>query len=458
MSIRIRLALWYGAIFGAALLVFGLLIYGLMARHLEQMVDDGVATQANSLAGAIRAANQGMMMPHGGAVVIPAVDAFAGPEMYVQVLSTDGGVLMRSSNLEGRTLPVPRGPLRQAGYSEYLDGARLRVSLNPVTLGGQTVAWVQVAASYRQRDMVLARLRWLLLGGGAGAVVIVALLSGALAGRAIRPVSEMTETARAIALSRGFSRRLRTGNSNDELGRLAQTFNDMLASLEEAYSAQQRFTADASHELRAPLTAIRGNLDLLDRVKEMPEEEREQALKQVRREVERLSRLVNDLLALARADAGQELQVRPVELDSLLVDVHRQALAMANGVRVRLDHLEPTVVQGDDDRLRELLLILVDNALRYTPKEGTVSLWLRRQPPWVAVGVEDTGIGIEAEELPHIFDRFWRADRARSRDRGGTGLGLAIARWIVERHGGEILVESSPGKGSRFTVHLPAGG
>ncbi len=454
MSIRLRLGLWYGAIFGMAFLLFGVSLYLLMAQHLESMVDDSIASRIDHMATALRAANPGVSA--GDALVVPPLEAFEAPEVYVQVLSRDGVVVSRSANLEGRILAAPGETLSEARYALSLEGQRLKVSIAPVDVNGETIAWVQVASSYRQRDMVLGWLRWVLVGGGLGTVAIIALLSGALAGRVLRPVSEMTETARAIALSRGFSRRLSAGNPNDELGQLAQTFNEMLASLEEAYSAQQRFTADASHELRAPLTAIRGNLDLLDRVKDMPEEERRQTLTQVRREVERLSRLVNDLLALARADAGQELQVRRVELDALLVEVHHQARSMAHGVAVRLDSLEPAVVHGDEDRLRELLLILVDNALRYTPEGGSVTLWLKHQQPWVAVGVEDTGIGIDPEDLPYIFDRFWRADRARSRDSGGTGLGLAIAKWIVERHGGEILVDSKPEKGTRFTVRLPS--
>jgi two-component system, OmpR family, sensor kinase len=265
----------------------------------------------------------------------------------------------------------------------------------------------------------------------------------------------LTETARAIALSRGFDRGLNVMRPHDELGQMAETFNEMLASLEEAYSAQQRFTADASHELRAPLTAIRGNLDLLDRVKDMPEDERQETVQRVRREVERLSRLVNDLLILARADAGQELELRPVELDSLVLDAHRQVQGLADGVAVRLEHLEPVVVQGDQDSLRQLVLILLDNALRYTRPGGHVSLGLRSEAPWAVVEVKDTGMGIRPEDLPHIFERFWRADAARSRDGGGTGLGLAIAKWIVDRQGGEVLVTSTPGVGSCFAVRLP---
>ncbi len=454
MPIRVRLALWYGAIFGVALAAFGITLYVLMARHLEGMVSEVVASETDHVITAIRAANQSNNAT--SATTVPPLETFQASDVYIQVLDPDGGLLARSSNLEGRRLPLPDGSPGRAEYVATLDGLKLKASMTPMELNGQTAGWVQLATSYRQRDMVLTRLRLVLIGGGLATVGVVGLLAGLLAGNALQPVSEMIETARAIALSRGFSRRLSVGSPNDELGQLAQAFNEMLTSLEKAYSTQQRFVADASHELRAPLTAIRGNLDLLDRMKEMPSEERQYTLAQVRREVERLSRLVNDLLVLARADAGQVLQVRPVELDALVIEAHRQALAMANGVEVRLAHAEPALVQGDEDRLKQLLLVLLDNAIRYTPAGGRVTLWLRPEPPWVAVGVEDTGIGIEPQDLPHIFERFWRADRARSRDSGGTGLGLAIAKWIVDQHGGEITVDSTPGKGSRFTVHLPA--
>ncbi|MBI4199141.1 MAG: HAMP domain-containing protein [Chloroflexi bacterium] len=456
MPIRVRLALWHGAIFGAALLVFGVALYAIMARHLASMADEGVAGRVEHLATALRAANADGRMSN--TLVIPPLDTFEEAEVYVQVLAPDGAVLSRSGNLKEQSLPIPQGAPRQGEFSAVLGGVEVRGSVAPVAIGGSTAAWVQVAVSNRQREMVLQRLRWALIGGGAGAVALVGLLSGALAGRALAPVSEMAETARAIALSRGFDRRLKAGNPRDELGQLALTFNEMLASLEKAYAAQEQFAAHASHELRAPLTGIRGNLDLMGMIKDMPEEERQQVLGQVRREVERLSRLVNDLLALARADTGQELELRPVELDAVVVDVYRQVLPTANGLDLRLATLEPSVVQGDEDRLKEVLLILVDNAIRYTPQGGTVTLALRREPPWVSVDVEDTGMGIAPEHLPHIFQRFWRADPARSRDRGGTGLGLAIAKGIVDQHGGEILVASTPGRGSRFTVRLPAHG
>lgn len=455
MPIRIRLALWYSGIFTLALVAFGTALYVLMDRHLEQMVTGTVANRTSRLVSAVRAANEQVTPEE--PIVIPPLDSFETSTVYLQILDPEGAILDRSSNLGDRLLPVPRELTETPGFSASLNGEEMNLSLTPVTVEGDRRLWVQVGATYQQRDLVLNRLLWALAGGGLATVASVGLVSALIAGRALHPVSEMTEIASAIALSKGFSRRLSAKRSTDELGRLAQTFNEMLTSLEEAYAAQQRFTADASHELRAPLTSIWGNLELLDRFKDMPQADRQHTVQQARREVERLSRLVRDLLALARADAGQGLEMRPVEVDALLVEVHRQGLALSDGVSLGLGSLEPCLIQGDEDRLKEVLLALVDNALRYTPAGGQVTLSLEREPPWVSIAVEDTGIGIQPEDLSHIFERFWRADKARSRDANGTGLGLSIAKWVVDRHGGEILVDSQPGTGSRFTLHLPSG-
>lgn len=454
MAIRLRLAIWYSSIFASVFVVFSALLYILMARHLTGMVDETIARRAQTLAAAIHAEEQ-TGQPE-SQLIIPNLDAFEEPEVYIQILRPNGEAVARSSNLEGRTVSLPSDGLTPSQSLLFVNGTFMRSTLEPVLGEIETIAWVQVTASYRQRDFVLQRLRWTLVGAGLGAMALVGILSSVLAGRVLRPVSEMTETARAIALSKGFNRRLSAGSSGDELGQLATTFNEMLASLEEAYGAQQRFTADASHELRAPLTTIRGNLDLLALVKDMPEAERHEVLDTLRREAERMGRLVDDLLTLARADAGQLIRTQPIELDALVLECYRQAQVMAQGLNMRLGHLQPAVVQGDGDRLKQLLLILVDNAIRYTPTGGTITLSIESELGWVSVGVEDTGIGIEPQDLTHIFERFWRAAKARSRDSGGTGLGLAIAKWIVDQHGGEILVDSVPGKGTRFAVRLPA--
>jgi signal transduction histidine kinase len=261
-----------------------------------------------------------------------------------------------------------------------------------------------------------------------------------------------------------LSPRLETSGPADEVGRLAATFNEMLERLEALFRTQQRFIADVSHELRTPLTTIQGNLDLLRRGAAVDPEAQSETLEAIESEVSRMSRLVSDLLLLARADAGVQLKKEAVEMDTLLLEIYRQARIMSDGVAVRLGHEDQAVVQGDPDRLRQLLLNLVDNALKYTPSGGQVNLSLYNDRDWVRVVVADTGIGIPAEHLepgprglPLVFERFYRADRARSRSHGGTGLGLSIAYWIAQVHGGQISVESEEGKGSRFTVRLPAG-
>jgi signal transduction histidine kinase len=229
----------------------------------------------------------------------------------------------------------------------------------------------------------------------------------------------------------------------------------MLESIETAYHAQQRFVSDASHELRAPLTAIQGNLELLHRQSSMSEAERKEALTEVERESTRLTRLVADLLVLARADAGVSLKQCPVDLDALVLEAFHEARHLSQGQTLSLDPFEPARVEGNEDRLKQLILILLDNALKYTPANGQVTLGLHRRDTDVEIVVHDTGVGIAPEDLPLVFERFYRADPARSRDPGGTGLGLPIARWIVEQHDGEIKLESQPGQGTTAIVYLP---
>ena len=267
----------------------------------------------------------------------------------------------------------------------------------------------------------------------------------------------------------------------DELTTLAATFNQMLANLEALYQQQQRFVADASHELRAPITSIRCNLDLLAKAPDLPAEEAQAALADAQAEANRMGRLVGDLLTLARSDSarqsqqsqdvtvadgykksGEEKQL--VDLDSLLLEVFRQyhpALENGNidlrqqGPGLLLQHITPARVHGDADQLKQVLVALLDNALKYTPYEGSISLSLTTDEHFAIVKVSDTGIGISPNDLPHIFERFYRADRARSRNRGGSGLGLAIVQIIVLEYQGTIEAESAPGKGSTFTMRLP---
>jgi signal transduction histidine kinase len=326
---------------------------------------------------------------------------------------------------------------------------------------------VQVARATASTERILGRLRWLLAAGLIGALGLSGLVVWLAAGRAAAPLGRLAQTAETVGTSGDLSRRVDVSGSEDEVGHLAATFNTMLQRLErtdadlraarvraeEALDAQRRFVADASHELRTPLTTIRGNADLLRDYGDVTPSDRAAALTQIQQESERMSRLVNDLLTLARADAGQPLAREPVPLGALLGEVAAQARVLARGQQVSLAVASDATVLGDADSLRQFLLILLDNALRHTPEGGSVELRLEEQSGDALVSVRDTGEGIAPADLPHIFERFYRADRARSGT--GVGLGLAIARWIVREHGGEIEVSSSLGEGSIFSVRLP---
>jgi signal transduction histidine kinase len=332
------------------------------------------------------------------------------------------------------------------------DGVRWRVLIYPIGHSGERLALV---ASLDHLDAAIAGFRSLVAEFTVAAAVITFLAGWLLAGRALRPVTTLRATAQGIADSRDFGRRVPGTGGEDELGQLAATFNGMLAGLEQTYQAQQRFVADASHELRAPLTAIQANLELLEGQPALSPEDRQAAVHEANGEVHRLSALVADLLALARADAGVPLLHQRVELDRVLLEAVGAVRPRVPGPQVRIDTLEPSFVDGDPDRLKQLLLILLDNAVKYTPGEGTVTAGLRGAEGIAELTVADTGIGIPPDDLPHVFERFYRADPARRRDAGGTGLGLSIAKWIVEQHGGSIDITSAVGQGTVVTVRLP---
>jgi signal transduction histidine kinase len=282
----------------------------------------------------------------------------------------------------------------------------------------------------------------------------------AVLGSVFRPVDQLINDVEAITDGRSLHRRLPTDPGSDELSRLSVTLNAMLTRLETSFGALRRFTADASHELKTPLTVLRADVER-SMHPDTSRAERMVALEEALQETARMSDLVDSLLTLARADEGRfDIHRQPVELEPLVREVYETAVILGEdaGLSLSLRTLETAVVMGDRTRLRQLLLNLVTNAIKYTPRGGNVELAVVRKPgDEVAVSVRDTGIGISNADLPHVFDRFWRADRARSRasERGGFGLGLAISQWIVQAHGGTITVQSRLGRGSIFTVILP---
>jgi signal transduction histidine kinase len=277
-------------------------------------------------------------------------------------------------------------------------------------------------------------------------------LGAILTHQLLKPLDDITAVALKITRTDDLSRRLPDSGRRDEIGRLTMVLNQTLERLERLFHARQRFLADVSHELRTPLTTIRGNVDLMRRMGEADPE----TMDVIQDELKRMTRLVDDLLLLARADTGGlPIQQKPVELDNVFLDVYRQVSSIDQGVRVELKEVDQVCVLGDQDRLKQLILNLVDNAMKYTPSGGKVSLSLAKSNGDARIVVADTGIGIPAEDLPRIFDRFYRVDKARSRNMGGSGLGLSIAYWIARAHGGDIQVSSVVGEGTEFRITLP---
>jgi two-component system OmpR family sensor kinase len=294
-------------------------------------------------------------------------------------------------------------------------------------------------------------------------IAVIAILSMILAavaswftiGRALAPVATLTETALQIAHADDLSKRIPyRGSEKNEFGQLIHAFNDTLERLERLFTSQQRFLADVSHELRTPLTVIKGNVDLMRRMGCADEE----SLTSIEDESDRLSRMVGDLLLEAQAESGKlPLKFGPVELDTLLLDVYKEMRVLARErIQLKVSEIDQVLVNGDPDRLKQVLINLISNAVKYTPAGGEIFLSLGKVGDRARLIVRDTGSGIPAEDLPHIFERFYRAEKSRTRAKvGGFGLGLSIAYWIVTNHGGEIDVDSQEGQGTTFCIWLP---
>lgn len=396
--------------------------------------------------------------------------AYSSRETALAVRATAGGQLQVTSKddpLERLTRIIPadvrsratgRGVdayVAQFGEESFYVYSRPVMQVNPRDRRAEPVAYIQILTSLTPHHRALTQLRSMLVLGTLFATLLSLLIGAALAQTAIAPIGRIQRTADKINREQDLGRRIERSGAEDELGRLTVTINLMLDRIEGMFDRQRRFLADVSHELRTPLTTIRGEVELMSRTGHTDPD----ALKAVHAEAERMSRMIDDLLMLARADSGVPVvkDARPVSLDGVLLDVYQQGCMLARGShRLELDVDEPAVVRGDPDRLKQLALNLVTNALTHTPAGTIVRLGLRRDGRDVIVTVADNGPGIPAADREHIFDRFYRADKARARASGGTGLGLAIVRSIAQAHGGAVAVESAPGHGTRFEVRLPA--
>jgi signal transduction histidine kinase len=469
LSIRLRLTLLFTAVLAGTLLLFGIALHALLARTLMAAGDRMTATQARLVS---HEAVQ--VQPDGTLAVRLRPSKVFGRYILTQVVDvrTDQ-VVARSSNLGRESLPVTTVTMSAARKSESwvetvrVEDLRLRVFSVPVIADGRPVAVVQVARSLAADDMLLGQLLWLLVTLAALGLPAAAVLGWVVAGRALAPIRVIADTAGEIGRARDFSRRVEHRGPADELGHLAGAINVMLDDLEQAHgglvksarqteqalAAQRRFVASASHELRTPLTTIRLNAEVLAAMEAEKGSERAKMLADIAGEADRLGRLVSNLLMLARADAGWRPNLARTALRPIVEEAFRQAQVLADGRHLELNAPRDAVITGDSDLLKQLILILLDNAVKYTPADGRITLGLTTKDGVAELSASDTGPGIAPEDIPRIFDRFYRADRARQTD--GSGLGLSMARWIAEQHGAHIGVVSDVGRGTTFTVRFP---
>ncbi len=456
-SIQFRLTAWYLGVLLIALVPFGLGTWYVMRRSLYQAVDDSlrdrVAGVRRFMEAQIEALSQDEIRQEfrEHSVLGPGGDLF-------QVCDAHGNWLYRSVGLaenDVSILPPNRIPREGLYEDRRIGGTAVRLLSRRIQVRGQAYT-VQVTGPMEESLEALHRFRWALVLM-VPVVVLVASVGGYwMSRRALGPVDAIIRDAQSIG-ERNLDRRLLVPRTGDELERLSETLNQMLERLALSFRRITQFTADASHELRTPVALIRTTAELALR-KKRPSVEREEALRQILFEAERASGLIENLLTLARADSGKEtLRLERTDVSAMVRETAFVAGKMADGAGIQLeadvpDH--PIMALIDSQAIRRVILILLDNAFKYTPAPGKVDLSLGIAPNAVVIEVRDSGIGILSEDLPHIFERFYQADKARSGN-GGAGLGLAIARWIVEQHGGSIGVESSSGQGTLLRVTLP---
>lgn len=482
MSIRLRLTLWYSGIVALTLLVFGTVLYVSLHYYIYDDFKNRIKVQAD----AIEIKSDFDFVFNQIDLDIDQIrSVFLDDVFYFQIYNYTNKDLKQSQNLRknGLTLPYPEDvPKERVAYFK-----KVKIGPNPfivytksiiTTYKGKeiTLGVFQVASYTGREDRFFEVLVNALILTGVLTILIAFCLGLLLVRKALQPIDSVIAAAKQIEKSTDLDNRILYDGPNDEIGRLVSTLNGMLSRIEtiyteldDAYTAQRRFVSDASHELRTPLTTIRGNVDLLEKMWvgaaariDMSDESKKEmsleAMRDIADEAKRMSRLVNDMLSLARADAGQTMEKVPVDMKPLVEEVVRRAQFLprkADWITGDLSALDDITVQGNKDYLQQLLFIFIENGFKYTP-QGYVKLDAIMRGGQIGIRISDTGIGMDKGEVPHIFERFYRADISRGVT-AGTGLGLSIAKWIIDEHGGSIEVMTRKDEGSIFIIWLPVG-
>lgn len=455
MSFRLRMTLLFTGVLGAVILIIGIAVYSLVSYLLLDQLDGLLVDTGNRLIASAEVNSSGKI------TFLSLTDNDFSPTYVIQLWSQNGQLLNASDNIRLFLESIdPQGlkATRLVFSDIWIKSAHLRVMSLPLLLNNQQVGVLQVGTSLAPIDTTQDTLITVLMITMVAAIAITTILGGVVVRNAMKPLVVAKNTAVQISNADDLSRRIPykdLGVESDEIGELIKAFNQTLGRLEKLFSAQQRFMADVSHELRTPLTVIKGNVGLMRRMRQCDEE----SLTSIEAEVDRLTRLVGDLLLLAQAESGKiPLEIKPMELDALLLEVYQQLRVLAGErITVNLADIDQVRLMGDRDRLKQVIINIGANAINYTQNDGIVKIGLYKTEGQARLVITDNGPGIPSEDLPHIFERFYRGDKSRTRnqDLSSFGLGLSIANWIVKAHGGRIEVSSILGEGSSFCIWLP---
>jgi len=461
-TLRAQLTFWYGAFLLLIVLVFGIVLYKALSRNLYKSVDQKLLALAEVVA---ESSIRNFLRPGFNNLSRFLEEFFGVPTagQFIQVLDSSGKLGSSSQNLEHRRLPLSHFAMQRVVHGEMVfetfddKPAPIRMLTYPVIVRGRMRNIVQVASSLETVDHALQNVKRM-LALGIPSLLLVALWGGwFLAGRALNPMDSVVDAISNLDAD-SLDARIIEEKGTLEVRELARSFNALLGRLEDSFRRVKEFTADASHELRTPLTVLRGETEVALR-KPRSTEEYQDVLASTLEEVHRMSRIVEDLLLLAKGDLGEApVNKTSLDLNEVLGDIALQAqlVSETKNISVIFEEAPSIKIMADPLRIRQLFWNILNNAIKYTPQDGMIYISIKTENNEnVKVAISDTGIGIPEQDLPHIFERFYRVDKHRARSQGGSGLGLAICKWITTAHGGKIEVHSNPGEGSVFTIVLP---
>jgi len=462
-SIRSRLTAWYVTLLAIILILFSVLLNYFLAKRLHESVDNSLTVSATVVATSATMRLSNSPLPGLNQLFEQFMNQ-GNLNKFYRIYDGSGNVGSRSKNISASQFP-----LSQKAYAEALEGRNsyetfkvgaqqpIRVITMPILLEGKLINLVQVGTSLEAVQETLRNLKIFLFTAVPSVLILAALFARFMARRALKPISRIIDTAREIGQGQELSKRIPVLKIKDELGQLALTFNEMMNRLENSFAQMRQFSSDASHELRTPLTVLKGQNELV-LSKQRKLEEYQEVISSNLEEINYMSKVLEDLFVLSKSDENQvNLDCKPLDLRALVEEVckHAEVLAEEKNMKIVISFLEPSEFKGDEVRLRQMVWNVLQNGIKYTQRGGELKISLQNEDEFVLLSIQDTGIGIPEEDLPLIFNRFYRVDKARTRDEGGSGLGLSICKQIAQAHKGKIEVESKLGVGTRFKIRLP---